>query len=485
MSDRPRTPLPGIPQVANLTRHRAEKNGDFRPSVYDTPYRKGERINTDDPQIAYTVRVGRVRVQKEIQAQGGRHLVTVDFLDKDAPLLIGRFVRHAIDDPDLQFYADTDVIIGEFPMSNLTELIDSRDFLASFAQVAARRIHSLRGALFGQLELYQRRLEAQKEQERTISELKAAAQKATDRVSDQLFELMELKNRMAAADAEKAELAKALQTSERRQATLRRSNEDLRRSQQALRQSHDEEMERIAKLSKERYEELKRLRDLDKRRERRRWRAIENILARLGSPLLLPHEVQDLLDTEPASQTEMPDAEMPIITFEEAEAGIDLEEILVEEDEDGGTHPETLIPPWDGSAPASALSIEQPPTSCPRPAVMPAPRPRLPTLDLGVRRPNQPSAERPPTSVGTRTAVMASIQMPTGQRATHTAAETPSVDQGRWSWPDDEPLFAPQEPRSAPISCPTPDLNPDDDTLSATTETWEVGDPAGPKPKKR
>jgi hypothetical protein len=368
MSDRPKTPQPEKGQVTSLTQHRAERNGQFVPSIYDTPYRKGERINCDDPSIAYTVRVGRIRVQKEIDTRGGRRLVTVDFLDKDEPLLVNRFIASIKDDHDLQFYADTDVVIGEFPIPALGPLFGRPEFQAQFAAIAARHVQSSRKALYGQLVRYQEKLEELEEAKRLVE----STQRKLDEIAD---ENIGLQLKVLGTESENAELKKALASSLSKQETLRRSNQNLCASQQTMRDTHVEEIERIAKLSKERYAELRERRDRDKRRERLRWRAVENLLARLGNPLLLPDEIQDLLGVDAQTDSaDLPDADVPTITIEEAEAGIDIEAILIAEEAEDAERSDTLIPPWDGSVTMSSLSAEQPPASCPRPAFLPAPR---------------------------------------------------------------------------------------------------------------
>jgi len=528
VSDKPK-PISQEGRVASLTQHRAEKSGQFEASVYDMPYRKGERIICDNPSLAYIVRIGKVRVRKEMPTQGGRNLVTVDFLDKDAPLLASRFIPGAKDDPDLQFFADTDVVIGEFPVDLIGRMADRPQFLASYARVASDHIYSLRRALFSQLERNQQKLEEQEEQRRQIE----TAQRKIDELADEnlgmQMDLGDLQKAQTEAELFRgrvADLEKALAASERKVETLRKSNLDLRTSQEALRAAHDEEIERIASLSKERYAELRFRRDLDKERERRRWKAIEHLLARLGSPLLLPEEIAVLLGEDADEAGFMPAAEPPTITdqdvdsslsfggAEEDVADVDDSELIDAENTFGEEEPHTptLIPPWGESVRPHPSADAQPPASCPQPERTPAARAPMLTLDLdttlsdfvqGSERPAitqtapiirafnrarqdpPPMPKTPPVPTdGVRTAVMPAMAMPRPPQASDPKIETRYSDpDGRWSWPGDGLSWS-EEPKSAPISCPTPGFA-DDGPLSGTTETWNLSDLDNPKPKKR
>lgn len=436
MSDKPK-PISQEGRVASLTQHRAERSGQFEASIYDTPYRKGERINCDDPSVAYTVRIGKVRVRKEMPTQGGRNLVTVDFLDKDAPLLASRFIAGAKDDPDLQFFADTDVVIGEFPVALIGRMADRPQFLASFARIASDHIYSLRRALFSQLERNQQKLEELEEQRRQTE----TAQRKIDELADEnlgmqmdLGDLQKAQAETESLQARAAELEKALAASERKVETLRKSNQDLRTSQEALRLSHEEEIERIAQLSKERYSELRSLRDLDKRRERQRWSAIERLLVRLGNPQLTRDEISILLGVASEEEADaLPSAEPPDITGQDVDSSLNFGDA----DEDDEPHTPTLIPPWDASADPQILIAIQQPASCPQPETAARPRAPMMTLDLDATRecfgqevatrpgiaqtaplipafkPVRPPRPQPPAQpAGIKTAVMPTMAMP-------------------------------------------------------------------------
>lgn len=527
MSDKPKpVRADSDSQVASLTRHRAERSGQFVPTIFDTPYRKGERINCDDPSVAYIVRVGKVRVKKQMDTQTGPILVTVDFLDKDMPLLVGRFISAANDDPELQFFADTDVIIGEYPIASLGRLLDQTRFFASFARAASDHVHGLRKALFSQLERNQRKLEEEGERKRREDALRRKIDELADLNLGAQFDLNEAQETARAAleeadrlTGQRDELAKQLAAAQRKIETLRKSNEDLRKSQEALRQSHDEEIERIAELSKERYTELRMLRQKDQEREARLWRALESLLKRLGNPPLLPSEISGLMDAEPnGAEDELPAAEAPSISGQDVDRGLMLEptaHLAVAKDgndQDDGDyepvdpddwHTPTLIPPNIEECMAER-ETQPSPVACPVSTKIeirqdePAPRAPMTTLDMEAGIPGRPAItgtlprmpamrHGPPPlpqtdEAGTRTAAMPAIVLPRPPQVSSPTIETRYSDaDGRWSWPDDEPLFTPDEPPSSPISCPTPD----DDAVGNTTQTWDVRDPDNPKPKKR
>ena|GEM_PF-5863955 len=520
--------------MASLTQHRAEKSGHIVPTIYDTPYRKGERINCDDPAIAYIVRIGKVRVKKQMDTQTGPNLVTVDFLDKDMPLIISRFIGGAKDDPELQFFADTDVIIGEFPIALLRHLLDQTQFYASFARTTSDHVQSLRKALFSQLERNQKKLEELEEQRRQ----KEAAQRKLDELADENLGLqMDLGEAQQTTQAalkevervtqQRDELEKKLAAAQRKIETLRTSNEDLRKSQEALRQSHDEEIERIAKLSKERYAELRFRRDLDKARERRRWQAIENLLARLGNPLLLPEEIASLVDDE-YDAGDLPAAEPPTITEEDVDAlnFFGEEEVMeVEDDElkeaeqpltEDESHIPTIIPSWIPNESPRPKPDLQPPASCPQTDLTPRPRMPMETLDLDVNHTDfvqesvgrsainptaplnqtfKPEQQAPPPLPqtpqalpnGVRTAVMpAIVRPPRPSQVSDPKIETRyRAADDRWSWPDNEPLFPPEEPTSQPISCPIAAPFADIEAImSETTKPIDVRGFGATKPKK-
>lgn len=500
MSDKPK-PVSQEGQVASLTQHRAQITGQFEPTIYDTPYRKGERISCDDPSVAYMVRIGKVRVRKEMQTRGGRNLVTVDFLDKDAPLLVSRFITGAMDDRELQYFADTDVVIGEFPAASIGRLLNRPQFLASYARVASGHVYSLRRALFSQLERNQQKLEELEETKRQNEMAQRKIEELANANLDLQMDQSDLKTAQDEAkrlQTENEELKKALAASTRKIETLRQANLDLRASQEAMRSAHDEESERIVRLSKERYTELRQLRKADKDREGRRWKALEHLLERLGNPPLLPSEMQALVgDSLEAEVEDLPIAEVPDMTGQDIDsalsfcragqpsaAELEFEEIELDDSEliglDAPTDDEgprsTLVPPQNINPEPRVLAAIQPPTSCPQVGDLPRARAPMPTIDLDAtldrhleRAGITQTLQRIPTSVPKH-------QVPRPQ--------TNDADQSRWSWPDDEPLF-PFEQKGRAAGKPTAPPSDPGTSSRSTAETSSVRYPDDPPPVKK
>ncbi|MFA5186214.1 MAG: hypothetical protein WC551_07035 [Patescibacteria group bacterium] len=243
MSQTPKPDSKDSGQVVSLTKHRAamsDKAGAIS-AVYDTSYQKGERILCDDPGLAYVVRAGRVRVQKEMQARGGRKLVTIDFLDKGHPLLDSRFIPNAKDDSELHFYADTDVTIGGYPIESFAKMFDVHEYLVNYSQTASRRLNGLREAFFKQLLRYQEKLEENDAlkgkideladenlgQQMTIGELQQTAAEAEKTLAAAKSDAESAKRETKAVrEREKSAIAKAREAFEYFQSLEQRSREE-------------------------------------------------------------------------------------------------------------------------------------------------------------------------------------------------------------------------------------------------------------------
>ncbi len=143
MSDRP-DPKNG--QVTSLTEHRAAKSGGYQESIYDCSYRRGETIPCDNPDLVYFVRVGKVALVTEMQAElGNRQRVTIDYVSQGEPILM-RGLFPSLAETQFELIADTDVIVAEIPRASLTGDELALGFLRDFTRLAAMHVVALRNA---------------------------------------------------------------------------------------------------------------------------------------------------------------------------------------------------------------------------------------------------------------------------------------------------------------------------------------------------
>ncbi|MDQ7814300.1 MAG: hypothetical protein RDU25_00625 [Patescibacteria group bacterium] len=221
MSERPKH---DSGQVASLTEHRAAKSGEYKPSSFDRPFHKGQRISCDDRDMAYHVRIGTVAVVKEMQSGlGGRVRATVDYIQPGEPLWLDRFFS-VTEDQGYEFVAETDVIIAEVPLASFGDVFETRDFLRAYGQMAARHILTLRRAYTDQMLSLQARQDEAADAEMSAQldlakarQIEEANRKLKARISSLEVDLRKSREREAAAIKPAQEATEYLRELEQRQ----------------------------------------------------------------------------------------------------------------------------------------------------------------------------------------------------------------------------------------------------------------------------
>lgn len=146
MSIKPKPGLSDSGQVRSLTEHRAAKTGGFQASKFDVDYLKGEIISCDNPEIAYFVRLGKVLLNVEIQAEfGNRQCITVEHVGQGEPLVFGHLFP-SIKDPEVEMIAETDVVVAEIPRELLTVDPVARDLMRNVTRLISGCTARLRKA---------------------------------------------------------------------------------------------------------------------------------------------------------------------------------------------------------------------------------------------------------------------------------------------------------------------------------------------------
>ncbi|MBI5654229.1 hypothetical protein HZC53_01045 [Candidatus Uhrbacteria bacterium] len=507
MSNTPKPDSHDSGQVRSLTQRRAEKEGTFRPTIYDVSYVKGERITCTDQYVAYLVRAGSVRAKKEMDTQSGRNLVTVDFIEQGEPLLVSRFIPNVKDDREIQFYAETDCIIGEFPIHSISAMFDAREFLRSFSQSSAEHTQRLREALFKQLARNQKLLEESRNLNLELGELQrttAQRQKeASDGVVDEIIGLqLQIGELQRGQDEAKKALTKAEHEVARAKADLKVVRERERNAIAKAREAFDY----FQSLEQRQREESLQFPDM-----------VNRVLAHFDIP---PLGVEDLMFiiTSAASRDTVRQEAGSVAQPATEDEGLKL--IIGDSNEAAPVI--QVEPTWaDGESfdldvAEDSASQEEAPT---------VPRPRMMTIGfeeetLAVRPPDSQSGyclmgdqiaqdgiilipeedegDRHTPTVPPPDAILARIETQAMAKPKVKAAPLPYTGRAPRPNPPAPKQEPPQPPPSgsfgieevttsnmAPVSCPTATEWGVPDELLSTTATWDVRDPKNPKPMKK